>query len=148
MVAAGSDPNETVDVVESLRTMQMPAKVYNDATDTYGFGAISHAAGVNTIHLYDCDYHPYPNSLIDVYTRNGTGEVTALNTYEVTAVTEMTLPTSNQGGYTGATGPTGRRGANQKIYRCNISGDTGLENAITGNHNPSLASDASPLAVL
>ena len=148
LVAAGSDPNETVDVVESLRTMQMPAKVYNDATDTYGFGAISHAAGVNTIHLYDCDYHPYPNSLIDVYTRNGTGEVTALNTYEVTAVTEMTLPTSNQGGYTGATGPTGRRGANQKIYRCNISGDTGLENAITGNHNPSLASDASPLAVL
>ena len=49
LVAAGSDPNETVDVVESLRTMQMPAKVYNDATDTYGFGAISHAAGVNTI---------------------------------------------------------------------------------------------------
>ena len=148
LVAAGSDPNETVDAITSLRTMQQPAKVYNDASNTYGFGAISHAQGVNTIHLYDCDYHPYPNSLIDVYERDGSGNITALNTYEVTAVTEMSLPTSNSGGYSGATGPTGRKGANQKIYRCNISGDTGLASAITGDHNINLASDASPYVIM
>ena len=87
--------------------------------------------------MYDCDYHPYPNSLIDVYTRNGTGEVTAPNTYEVTAVNPNDFgSTSHPRGYTGATGPTGRRGANPKIYRCNIPGDTGLETAITGNPIP------------
>ncbi len=148
LVAAGSDPNETVDSVTSLRTMQQPAKVYNDPTDTYGFGTFAHAAGVFSVFVYDCDYHPYPNSLLDVYERDGSGNITALNTYEVTAVSEVTVPTSNTGGYTGATGPTGRKGANQKIYRLAIAGDQGLASGITGNHNPSLASDASPLVII
>ncbi len=148
LVAAGSDPNETVDQVTSLRTMQMPAKVFNDPTNTYGFGTFTHPAGAFSVHLYDCDYHPYANSLLDVYTRDGSGLITGLTTYEVTATSEVNVPTSNSGGYSGATGPTGRKGANQKIYRLSIAGSTGLETAITGNHNPNLASDASPICVL
>ena len=142
LVAAGSDPNETVDVVTTLRNMQQPAKVYNDPSDTYGFGEFEHAKGNFSIFVYDCEYHPYANSICDVYT--GT-EVTS---YEVTAVAEVTVPTSNSGGYSGATGPTGRRGANQKIYRLSIAGDTGLAAALTGNHNPTFASDASPYVVI
>ena len=148
LVAAGSDPNETLDAVTTLRTMQQPAKVYNDPTDTYGFGTFAHAQGVFSVFVYDCDYHPYPNSLLDVYTRNGSGETTAITTYEVTAVSEVSIPTSNSGGYSGATGPTGRKGANQKIYRLAIAGDQGLATAITGNHNPTLSSDASPYCVI
>ena len=142
LVAAGSDPNETVDQVTSLRNMQQPAKVFNDSTNTYGFGTFSHAAGAFSIFVYDTDYMPYPNSLVDVYTTTG------VTTYEVTATSRVVVPTSNIGGYTGATGPTGRKGANLPIYRLSVSGDTGLENAITGNHNPSLASDASPVVVI
>jgi len=142
LVAAGSDPNETVDQVETLRNMQQPAKVYNDPTDTYGFGEFNHNQGNFSIFVYDCDYHPYPNSIADVYTSTG------VTSYEVTAVAEVAVPASNSGGYSGATGPTGRRGANQKIYRLSISGSTGLEAAITGLHNPTLASDASPVIVL
>ena len=142
LVAAGSDPNETVDVVTSLRNMQIPAKVYNDPTNVYGFGEFNHNQGNFSIFVYDADYHPYPNSLCDVYTSTG------VTTYEVTAVSAVSVPTSNSGGYTGATGPTGRKGANQTIYRLSISGDTGLESAITGLHNPSLASDASPYVTI
>ena len=142
LVAAGSDPNETVDVVTSLRDMQQPAKVYNDPTNVYGFGEINHNAGNFSVFVYDCAYHPYANSLLDVITTSG------ITTYEVTAVSEVDVPVSNSGGYSGATGPTGRRGANQKIYRLSISGDTGLENAITGLHNPALASDDSPYVTI
>jgi hypothetical protein len=142
LVAAGSDPNETVDIVTSLRNMQQPAKVYNDPTNAYGFGTFNHNAGNFSIFVYDCDYHPYANSLIDVHTADG------ITTYEVTAVSEVDVPISNSGGYTGATGPSGRKGNNLKIYRCSISGDTGLEAALTGNHNPVLASDASPLVTI
>ena len=148
LVAAGSDPNETLDAVTTLRTMQQPAKVFNDPTDAYGFGTFAHAQGVFSVFVYDCDYHPYPNSLLDVYTRNGSGETTAITTYEVTAVSEVSVPTSNSGGYSGATGPTGRKGANQKIYRLAIAGDQGLASAITGNHNPTFGSDASPYCVI
>tara|TARA_B100001057_G_scaffold147946_1_gene147884 strand:- start:134 stop:8017 length:7884 start_codon:yes stop_codon:yes gene_type:complete len=148
LVAAGSDPNETLDAVTTLRNMQQPAKVFNDPTDAYGFGTFAHAQGVFSVFVYDCEYHPYPNSLLDVYTRNGSGQTTAITTYEVTAVSEVSIPTSNSGGYSGATGPTGRRGANQKIYRLAIAGDQGLADAITGNHNPTLSSDASPYCVI
>ena len=58
LVAAGSDPNETVDVVETLRNMQQPAKVYNDPTDTYGFGEFNSTQGNFSIFVYDCDYRP------------------------------------------------------------------------------------------
>ena len=95
--------------------MQMPAKVFNDPTNAYGFGTFTHPAGAFSVHLYDCDYHPYANSLLDVYTRDGSGLITGLTTYEVTATSEVNVPTSNSGGYSGATGPTGRKGANQKI---------------------------------
>ena len=98
------------------------------------------------VHLvYSCTTQitcPIPNSLVDVYTTAG------VTTYEVTATSRVVVPTSNIGGYTGATGPTGRKGANLPIYRLSVSGDTGLESAITGNHNPSLASDASPVVVI
>ena len=70
---------------------------------------------------------PYANSLLDVYTTTG------VTTYEVTATAEVDVPTSNSGGYTGATGPTGRKGANLKIYRLSIAGSTGLETATAGN---------------
>ena len=142
LVAAGSDPNETVDVVSSLRDMQQPAKVYNDPTNIYGFGEFNHNAGNFSVFVYDCVYHPYANSLLDVYTSTG------VTTYEVTAVSEVDVPVSNTGGYTGATGPTGRRGANQKIYRLSVSGDTGLESAITGTHNPTLSNDNSAYVTL
>jgi hypothetical protein len=85
---------------------------------------------------------PYPNSLIDIYTTTG------VTTYEVTATSIVAVPTSNIGGYTGATGPTGRKGANRPIYRLSVSGSTGLEAAITGAHNPTPASDTSAYAVL
>jgi len=142
LVAAGSDPNETVDIVTSLRNMQQPAKVYNDPTNVYGFGEFNHNAGNFSIFVYDCDYHPYANSIVDVYTSSG------VTSYEVTAVSAVDVPVSNTGGYSGATGPTGRKGANQTIYRLSVSGDTGLENAITGLHNPALASDASPYVTI
>ena len=142
LVAAGSDPNETVDDITTLRNMQQPAKVFNDSNNTFGFGTFEHAAGAFSIFLYDCDYMPYPNSLIDVYTAAG------VTTYEVTATSIVASITSNTGGYTGATGPTGRKGANRPIYRCSVSGSTGLEAAITGVHNPTVASDASAYAVV
>jgi hypothetical protein len=85
---------------------------------------------------------PYPNSLIDIYTASG------VVTYEVTATSRVAVPTSNTGGYTGATGPSGRKGANLPIYRLSVSGDTGLEAAITGAHNPTVTNDASAYAVL
>ena len=142
LVAAGSDPNETVDAITTLRNMQQPAKVFNDPSNTYGFGTFEHAAGAFSIFVYDCDYMPYPNSLIDIYTTAG------VTTYEVTATSIVAVPTSNIGGYTGATGPTGRKGSNLPIYRLSVSGDTGLETAITGAHNPTPNSDASALAVV
>ena len=142
LVAAGSDPNETLDSITSLRDMQQPVKIFNDPTNVYGFGTFTHNAGAFSAFVYDAAYHPYANSLLDVYTTTG------VTTYEVTATAEVDVPTSNSGGYTGATGPTGRKGANLKIYRLSIAGSTGLETAITGNHNPNLASDASPVAVL
>ena len=40
-----------------------------------------------------------PNSLVDVYTTAG------VTTHEVTATSRVVVPTSNIGGYTGATGP-------------------------------------------
>ena len=85
---------------------------------------------------------PYPNSLIDVYTTAG------VTTYEVTATARVAVPTSNIGGYTGATGPTGRKGANLPIYRLSVSGDQGLEAAITGAHNPTVNNDTSAMAVI
>ena len=142
LVAAGSDPNETVDQVTMLRTMQQPGKVYNDPTNVYGFGEFNHNAGNFSIFVYDCDYHPYANGLVDVYTSAG------VTTYEVTSVSVVDVPTSNSGGYSGATGPTGRKGTNLPIYRLSVSGDTGLESAITGNHNPVLASDAGPYVTI
>jgi len=142
LVAAGSDPNETVDDIATLRNMQQPAKVFNDSNNTFGFGTFGHAAGAFSIFLYDCDYMPYPNSLIDVYTAAG------VTTYEVTATSIVAPITSNIGGYTGATGPTGRKGANRPIYRCSVAGSTGLETAITGVHNPTVASDASAYVVV
>ena len=142
LVAAGSDPNETVDAITTLRNMQQPAKVFNDSTNTYGFGTFAHAAGSFSIFVYDCDYMPYPNSLIDIYTATG------VTTYEVTASSIVAVPTSNIGGYTGATGPTGRKGANLPIYRLSVSGTTGLETAITGAHNPTPSNDTSAYAVL
>ena len=142
LVAAGSDPNETVDAITTLRNMQQPAKVFNDETNVYGFGTFAHAAGSFSIFVYDCDYMPYPNSLIDIYTTTG------VTSYEVTATSIVAVPTSNIGGYTGATGPTGRKGANLPIYRLSVSGDTGLETAITGAHNPTPSADASAYAVL
>ena len=142
LVAAGSDPNETVDDILTLRNMQQPGKVFNDPNNTYGFGTFSHDAGAFSIFVYDTDYMPYPNSLIDIYTTTG------VTTYEVTATSIVAVPTSNIGGYTGATGPTGRKGANRPIYRLSVSGSTGLEAAITGAHNPTPASDTSAYAVL
>ena len=142
LVAAGSDPNETVDAVTQLRSMQIPGKVYNDPSNTYGFGEFNHNSGNFSVFVYDCDYHPYPNSLLDVYTTTG------VTTYEVTSVSVVDVPTSNIGGYTGATGPTGRKGTNLPIYRLSVSGDTGLSSAITGTHNPSLASDAGPYVTI
>ena len=142
LVAAGSDPNETVDVVSTLRNMQQPAKVYNDPTDTYGFGEFTHNAGAFSVFVYDCDYHPYANSLLDVYTATG------VVTYEVTSVSAVSVPVSNSGGYTAATGPTGRKGANQTIYRLSIAGDQGLENALVGNHNPTFNLDNSPYVTI
>ena len=142
LVAAGSDPNETVDQITTLRNMQQPGKVFNDETNVYGFGTFAHAAGSFSIFVYDCDYMPYPNSLIDIYTTTG------VTTYEVTATSIVAVPTSNIGGYTGATGPTGRKGANLPIYRLSVSGDTGLETAITGAHNPTPSNDTSAYAVL
>ena len=142
LVAAGSDPNETVDAITTLRNMQQPGKVFNDETNVYGFGTFAHAAGSFSIFVYDCDYMPYPNSLIDIYTATG------VTTYEVTATSLVAVPTSNIGGYTGATGPTGRKGANLPIYRLSVSGDTGLETAITGAHNPTPSNDTSAYAVL
>ena len=135
LVADGADPNETVDSVTSLRNMQQPAKVYNDASNTYSLGAISHSAGVFSVHVYDCEYHPYANSLLDVYTTSG------VTTYEVTSVS--ILPG------TGSTaGPTGRKGSNLPIYKLGIAGSTGLETAITGDYNPTFSSDQSPLVVI
>ena len=122
--------------------MQQPGKVFNDSTNTYGFGTFAHAAGSFSIFVYDCDYMPYPNSLIDIYTTTG------VTTYEVTASSIVAVPTSNIGGYTGATGPTGRKGANLPIYRLSVSGTTGLETAITGAHNPTPSNDTSAYAVL
>ena len=142
LVAAGSDPNETVDDIVTLRNMQQPAKVFNDSTNTYGFGTFEHAKGSFSIFVYDCDYMPYPNSLIDIYTTAG------VTTYEVTASSIVAATTSNIGGYTNATGPTGRKGSNLPIYRLSVSGDTGLETAITGAHNPTPNSDSSALAVV
>ena len=142
LVAAGSDPNETVDNITTLRNMQQPAKVFNDSSNTYGFGTYSHAKGSFSIFVYDCDYMPYPNSLIDIYTTAG------VTTYEITATSIVAATTSNIGGYTGATGPTGRKGANLPIYRLSVSGDTGLEAAITGAHNPTPANDTSAYAVV
>ncbi len=142
LVAAGSDPNETVDAVTSLRNMQQPAKVFNDANNTYGFGTFSHNAGAFSIFVYDTDYMPYPNSLVDIYTSSG------VVTYEITATSRVVVPTSNIGGYVGATGPTGRKGANLPIYRLSVSGDSGLEAAITGAHNPTVTADASAFAVI
>ena len=137
LVAAGSDPNETVDNVTTLRNMQQPAKVYNDPSNVYGFGEFNHNQGNFSIFVYDCDYHPYANSVVDVYTTAG------VVSYEVTAVSAVDIPISNTGGYSGATGPTGRKGANQKIYRLSVSGDTGLEAAILGTHNPTPVNDQS-----
>jgi len=54
LVAAGSDPNETVDDITTLRNMQQPAKVFNDGCNTYGFGTFAHAAGSFSIFVYDC----------------------------------------------------------------------------------------------
>ena len=142
LVAAGSDPNETVDTITTLRNMQQPGKVFNDETNVYGFGTFAHAAGSFSIFVYDTDYMPYPNSLIDIYTSSG------VITYEVTATSRVAVPTSNTGGYTGATGPTGRKGANLPIYRLSVSGDTGLEASITGAHNPTVTNDSSAYAVL
>ena len=142
LVAAGSDPNETVDDITTLRNMQQPAKVFNDGSNTYGFGTFANAAGSFSIFVYDCDYMPYPNSLIDIYTATG------VTTYEVTSTSVVAVPVSNIGGYTGATGPTGRKGANLPIYRLSVSGATGLENAITGAHNPTPNSDSSAVAVV
>jgi len=142
LVAAGSDPNETVDTITTLRNMQQPAKVFNDETNVYGFGTFAHTAGSFSIFVYDCDYMPYPNSLVDIYTTTG------VTTYEVTATSIVTVPTSNIGGYTGATGPTGRKGANRPIYRLSVSGSTGLETAITGAHNPTASNDTSAYAVI
>ena len=142
LVAAGSDPNETVDNITTLRNMQQPAKVFNDASNTYGFGTFSHAAGAFSIFVYDTDYMPYPNSLIDIYTSTG------VTTYEITATSIVTTTTSNIGGYTSATGPTGRKGANRPIYRLSVSGSTGLETAITGAHNPTPNNDSSAQAVI
>jgi hypothetical protein len=122
--------------------MQQPGKVFNDETNVYGFGTFAHAAGSFSIFVYDTDYMPYPNSLIDIYTASG------VVTYEVTATSRVAVPTSNTGGYTGATGPSGRKGANLPIYRLSVSGDTGLEAAITGAHNPTVTNDASAYAVL
>tara|TARA_Y200000002_G_scaffold6250_1_gene5335 strand:- start:1204 stop:4308 length:3105 start_codon:yes stop_codon:yes gene_type:complete len=135
LVAAGSDPNETLDSVTSLRNMQQPAKVYNDGDNSVGLGAVSHAQGVFTVHVFDCDYHPYANSLLDVYTSTG------ITTYEVTSVSILAG--------TGSTaGPTGRKGSNLPIYKLGIAGSTGLEAAITGDYNSSFASDAAPYVVI
>ena len=135
LVADGADPNETVDLVTSLRNMQQPAKVYNDGDNSVGLGAIAHAAGVFTVHVFDCDYHPYANSLLDVYTSTG------VTTYEVTSVS--ILPG------TGSTaGPTGRKGSNLPIYKLGIAGSTGLETAITGDYDANFASDAAPYVVI
>ena len=144
LVAAGSDPNETLDSVTTLRDMQMPVKIFNDPTDTYGFGTFTHNQGAFSVFVYDTDYHPYPNSLLDVYTSTG------VVTYEITATSQVQVGTSNSGGYTGATGPNGRKGGgtNLPIYRLSVAGSTGLEAAITGNHNYDLQLDQSPYAVL
>mgnify|MGYP001417431783 CR=1 FL=1 len=135
LVADGADPNETVDQVTSLRNMQQPVKVFNDQAGTNGFGSISHPAGVFTVHVYDAEYHPYANSLLDVYTSSG------VVTYEVTSVSILAG--------TGTTsGPTGRKGTNLPIYKLGIAGSTGLETAITGDYDPVFANDASPYAEL
>ena len=131
LVADGADPNETVDAVTTLRNMQQPAKVYNDGDNSVGLGAIAHAAGVFTVHVYDCDYHPYANSLLDVYTTTG------VTTYEVTSVSILA-------GTGTSAGPTGRKGNNLPIYKLGIAGSTGLETAITGDYDSNFASDAAP----
>ena len=119
----------------------MPVKIFNDPTDTYGFGTFTHNQGAFSVFVYDTDYHPYPNSLLDVYT--STGAVT----YEITA---KAYKWELNPGYTGATGPNGRKGGgtNLPIYRLSVAGSTGLEAAITGNHNYDLQLDQSPYAVL
>ena len=104
----------------------MPVKIFNDPTDTYGFGTFTHNQGAFSVFVYDTDYHPYPNSLLDVYTSTG------VVTYEITATSQVQVGTSNSGGYTGATGPNGRKGGgtNLPIYRLSVAGSTGLEAAI------------------
>ncbi|MBR20674.1 MAG: hypothetical protein CMA64_11130 [Euryarchaeota archaeon] len=135
LVAAGADPNETVDQISTLRNMQQPAKVYNDPANAQGFGTITHNQGAFTVHVFDCDYNPYANSLLDVYTSAG------VVTYEVTSVSVLS-------GTGGGAGPTGRKGVNLPIYKLGIAGSVGLEAAITGTYNPVFASDAAPTCVI
>ena len=105
LVAAGSDPNETLDAVTSLRNMQQPIKVYDDG------GTYDHPVGATSVYVYDYDYAPYNNSLLDVVSATG------VTTYEVkSASIAAAAPTQ-----------TGVKGSGQAVYRLALGGTSGLE---------------------
>jgi len=102
LVSAGSDPNEEVDIVTTLRPMTQPVEGFTDATYTMPVGATS-------VYVTDCDYPPYNNSLLDV--DDGTSNVQ----YEITNVSVVDGVTA-----------TGTKGSNLPVYRLTIGGDEGL----------------------
>ena len=94
-----SDPNETVDAISTLRNMQQLLR-YLMIPQTHMALVHLNMRLEHLVFLFmtviTC---PIPNSLIDIYTTAG------VTTYEVTATSIVAVPTSNIGGYTGATGP-------------------------------------------
>jgi hypothetical protein len=102
LVSAGSDPNEEVDVVTSLRPMVQPARAYADSTYSMPLAATS-------VYVYDVAYPPYNNSLLDV--DDGTG----VTQYEITNVSVLQGVNAN-----------GSKGATLPVYRLTIGGDNGL----------------------
>lgn len=104
LVAAGSDPNETVDEVTLARNMVQPVRVYDDGA------LLDHPAGAASVHVTDCDYPPYNNSLLDHYTATG------IYTYEITGVSTVDGVTYN-----------GVKGNNLPVYRLSVAGTDGLE---------------------
>ena len=102
LVSAGSDPNEEVDIVTTLRPMTQPVEGFADATYTMPVGATS-------VYVTDALYPPYNNSLLDV------DDGTSVTQYEITNVSVVDGVTA-----------TATKGAGLPVYRLTIGGDEGL----------------------
>ena len=102
LVSAGSDPNEEVDVVTSLRPMTQPVAGYSA-------GAYTMPVAATSVYVTDTLYPPYNNSLLDI------DDGTTVTTYEITNVSVVDGVTAS-----------GTKGGSLPVYRLTIGGDDGL----------------------